>query len=355
MSKIEKIIEFCAERGISDIHLTSGFLPFIRNNGDLGSMKNIDVLTEEELILFMKSVDCDIEKYKRDKSIDASFPFANVRFRLHASECFSGTSISLRLIPNDIPDFESLYLPDPLRYFLTINKGIVLVTGPTGSGKSTTLASMIQKINQIQRKKIITIEDPIEFLYPSGNSYIIQRQLDYHTPSFSSAIRDAMREDPDVILVGEMRDLDTIQNAITAAETGHVVFGTLHTTSAAKTIDRIIDVFPEGQQAQIRVQLASVIQGVVSQTLIPSSNGGRVPACEVLIPNAAIRNLITDKNSKIQMINDQIRASYSKKKGQTYVQSLKDLIGQRLITWDQAISVCTEDEEKSLRQIAGRS
>jgi len=285
------------ERGASDLHLTSGSPPYMRIHGEMVKLnyKSVTADTSQALIFeILNNKQKDI--FTENWDLDLSYPLSGVgRFRVNVFMQRTGISAAFRLIPEKIKTIRELDLPEQLSSLIDVSEGLVLVTGPTGSGKSTTLASLIHTINVDQQAHIITIEDPIEFVHENHQSLVSQREVSSHTKSFGSALRAALREDPDIILVGEMRDLETISLAITAAETGHLVFGTLHTNSAVKTVDRIIDVFPETQQAQIRVMLSESLRGVVSQVLLPrADHAGRAPAVEVLINMPAIANLIRE-------------------------------------------------------------
>jgi twitching motility protein PilT len=275
-------------------------------------------------------------KFEENKELDFSIELTNVgRFRVNAFYHRRGEGASFRLIPDKIKSIAELGLPPIVEKLARIERGLILVTGPTGSGKSTTLASMIDIINTEQYHHIITIEDPIEFVHESKNCLVNQREVGFHTKSFASALRSALREDPDVILVGEMRDLETISMALTAAETGHIVFATLHTNSAPQTVDRIVDVFPPYQQAQIRTQLSETLQGVISQTLIPTIDGkGRVCAAEIMVVTSAIRNLI--REGKTHQMPSIIQTS-AKDGMQSMDQTLKNLVIQRKISPEDAL------------------
>jgi twitching motility protein PilT len=285
------------QQGASDLHLTSGSAPYMRIHGDMVKL-NYRSVSEETChsLIFEILTEKQKEQFTEDWDLDLSYPLSGVgRFRVNVFMQRNGASAVFRLIPENIKTIEELDLPEQLGQLIDISEGLILVTGPTGSGKSTTLASMIHTINDRQQSHIITIEDPIEFVHENRRCLISQRELASHTKSFSAALRAALREDPDIILVGEMRDLETISLAITAAETGHLVFATLHTNSAIKTIDRVIDVFPEGQQGQIRVMLSESLRGVVAQSLLPRpDHQGRVPVVEILVNVPAVANLIRE-------------------------------------------------------------
>lgn len=301
--KIEHLLRSGFELKASDIHITVGIPPVMRINGDLRRY-GTDTITPDEIEEMAKAIvpENSWDLFKSKGELDFSYGIAGIsRFRVNAYHQRGCVSLAVRIVPTRIPTLEELELPEILKRIAEKPQGLVLVTGPTGSGKSTTLASLIQYMNTTMRKHIVTLEDPIEYLHKHGNSIIDQREIGLDTNNFANGLRAALRQDPDVILVGELRDLDTIQTAITAAETGHLVLGTLHTSSAPATINRIIDVFPPGQQAQIRIQLASVLVSVISQRLFPTvDKKGRRSATEILINNAAVANLI--RNEKIHQI-----------------------------------------------------
>jgi len=328
---IQDLLRFTAEAGASDLHVSSGSHPMVRVNGRMKRL-NLPIMTEEELRELIFSVMNDVQKemFTQNLEIDFSTKLSNdVRFRVNAFSQINGIAAAFRVIPNEIKQYEELHLPEVLKKLTTKEKGLILVTGPTGSGKSTTLATMIDTINDNRACHIITIEDPIEFVHRSKNSLINQRELGHDTWSFTAALRSALREDPDVILVGEMRDLETVSLALTAAETGHLVFATLHTGSCTKYIDRIIDMFPKEQQQQVRSMLSESLEAVVSQTLLPTKDGkGRVPAVEIMIANAAVRNLIREE--KTYQIPSIIQAG-SKEGMQTRDQSLYNLVMNNLV------------------------
>jgi twitching motility protein PilT len=295
--KIENLLEEVVKQDASDLHLTVGSAPMLRVDGFLRPVDGAPVLTEKDVEELVFSVVDDVQKdiLLKDKEVDFSFAFGDVaRFRANAYHQKGNVGIALRLIPTKIRTLEELGLPKVLNDMAELPCGLVLVTGPTGSGKSTTLAAMVDKINSEKNVHIITIEDPIEYTHGHKKAIIEQREVHYDTRSFSAALRSVLREDPDVVLIGEMRDLETIASAITIAETGHLVLATLHTNNAAQSLDRMIDVFPPYQQQQIRVQLSNILQGVMSQRLIPAIGGGRVVAAEVMISTAAVRNIIRE-------------------------------------------------------------
>lgn len=318
----------------SDIHLTVGVPPTMRINGDLKKYgKNI--LKPADIHGMAKEIIPENmwDKFEEKGELDFSYGIPGVsRFRVNAYFQRTSVALAVRVVPSKIPTIEELCMPDVLKKIAEKPQGLVLVTGPTGSGKSTTLASMIQFMNQTMRKHIITLEDPIEYLHKHGNCIIEQREVGFDTNNFANGLRASLRQDPDVILVGEMRDLETIQTAITAAETGHLVFGTLHTSSAPSTINRIIDVFPSAQQQQVRIQLASVLMAIISQRLFPTvDKTGRRAALEILLNNPAISNLI--RNEKVHQIVNVMQTS--KAAGmQTLDSSIKELVQMGIISKD---------------------
>jgi len=335
--QIKELLITTKEKDASDLHLNVGIPPVLRMNGKLTKL-DLPELTPEithEMIysILNERQKADFEKYGE---LDLSYELANVaRFRINVFKHRRGEGAAFRLIPEKIKSLSELNLPTIISSFAEKDKGLVLITGPTGSGKSTTLASLIDIINKNRYDNVITIEDPIEFIHYHKNCLITQREVGSHTESFASALRSALREDPDVILVGEMRDLETISMALTAAETGHLVFSTVHTISAGETVERIIDVFPPHQQNQVRMQIAGSLLGIVAQTLIPTLDGkGRVPALEIMIANPAIRNLI--REGKVHQIPSTIQIS--KKDGmQSLDQSLKDLVIEGKISQEDAV------------------
>lgn len=304
MYDLKALILDAAAQNASDVHLTVGIPPMLRVDGELKNYGD-DALTEEQATDAAKQLaDAhQMDELDRVGEMDFAVTFADrVRMRCNIYHQQQHTALALRLLPMSIPTAEQLRLPPAIVRQADKPRGLVIVTGPTGSGKSSTLAALLDHINRSERRHIITLENPIEYVHPRILSIINQREIGVDTESFASGLRAALRQDPDVILVGEMRDLETISTAITAAETGHLVFGTLHTKGAAGTIDRIVDVFPAGQQEQIRIQLAEVLECVVSQTLLPRRMGGRVAAFEILTGNSAVRNLIR-QNKSFQLVS----------------------------------------------------
>jgi twitching motility protein PilT len=293
-----EVLRQMVESRASDVHITPGVPPAIRDKGRIRPMEGFPVLNSQQTreVVYGILNDDQRKRFENDQQLDFAYAIPGVaRFRVNCFFQRGAVSAAFRLIPHEVPALESLGVPPVLRELTNKPRGFVLVTGPTGSGKSTTLAAMIDAINLEREDHILTIEDPIEFLHHHKKSIVNQREIGSDAPDFGRGLRAALRQDPDVILVGEMRDLETVSTALTAAETGHLVFATLHTQSTAQTVDRVIDVFPPEQQAQVRTQLSIALQGIVTQQLLPTSDGrGRVVACEVLIPTPAIRNLIRE-------------------------------------------------------------
>ncbi|EMR8104898.1 type IV pilus twitching motility protein PilT [Neisseria gonorrhoeae] len=334
--QITDLLAFGAKNKASDLHLSSGISPMIRVHGDMRRI-NLPEMSAEEVGNMVTSVMNDHQRkiYQQNLEVDFSFELPNVaRFRVNAFNTGRGLAAVFRTIPSTVLSLEELKAPSIFQKIAESPRGMVLVTGPTGSGKSTTLAAMINYINETQPAHILTIEDPIEFVHQSKKSLINQRELHQHTLSFANALSSALREDPDVILVGEMRDPETIGLALTAAETGHLVFGTLHTTGAAKTVDRIVDVFPAGEKEMVRSMLSESLTAVISQNLLKTHDGnGRVASHEILIANPAIRNLI--RENKITQINSVLQTGQASGM-QTMDQSLQSLVRQGLIAPEAA-------------------
>lgn len=334
-----KLLKKGVKLGCSDIHLSSGAPPFFRLNGSLAYTELPPLTPQQAQVMAMGFMDeRQQQQFLHTHDIDFSLDFPDIgRFRVNALQQFRGPSIIFRYIPKQVPTLEKLGLPQSLANFTEYHQGLVLVTGPAGCGKTTTAAALIDLINASRNDHIITVEDPVEFLHPSKGCNVTQRQVPVHTDSFAAALKAALREDPDVIMIGEMRDLETVSLAIRAAETGHLVIGTLQTKSAARTIDRIIDVFPEDQQAQIRAMLSESLRGVISQQLIPRKDGkGRVVALEVLNVVNAVSNLIRD--AKTFQLPSQMQTG--RKQGQVMMDdSLDELINKGLITKEEALKV----------------
>ena len=336
---INKILDEARALGCSDLHFTVGIPPIVRQGGNLRKLSSYPDMTEIEILKICEDMCTDKQRQSIKDHIDTDFTYVSSRGFRHRVNVYrqrGNTAIALRLLRNDIPTLTDLDLPPILAEFSMRPRGLVLVTGPTGSGKSTTLAAMIDHVNIHKSAHIITIEDPIEYMHAHKRCMVNQREIGSDSTNYAQALRAALREDPDVILVGEMRDLETISTAITAAETGHLVFSTLHTIGADKTIDRIIDVFPPNQQQQIRIQLASVLECVVSQQLLKKADGsGRVAALEILFANNAVRNLI--RESKTYQISSVMQTS--KRAGmQTMDDALYDLYMRKLIDADNAVT-----------------
>jgi twitching motility protein PilT len=307
---IDQLLQFSVDQLASDLHISAGSIPMIRVHGTMRKL-NLPVMTQEfiERLIFDILSEPQKERFDEVKELDFSYKLEKIaRFRVNFFQQINGYAVVFRTIPAEIRSFEELGLPEIMKDLALRDRGLILLTGPTGSGKSTTLATMVDYINEYKELHIITIEDPVEFFHESRNCLINQRELGINTHSFANALRAALREDPDVILVGEMRDLETIALALTAAETGHLVLATLHTSSAAKTIDRIIDIFPSSQKTQVRSMLAESLESVIAQKLLPLKDGnGRIAAMEVMVANTAIRNLI--REDKIYQIPSVIQAS----------------------------------------------
>lgn len=341
---IIELVQYAVENNASDLHLTVGVPPILRINGELKKFNDRILLSNDTEKLVSQVLDeKQIKELNEKGQIDTSYSKPGIgRFRVNVYKQRGSYGMAIRVIPLEVPTIDQLGLPPIIKEISRLKRGLILVTGPTGSGKSTTLASMVNLINEENKCHIITLEDPIEYLHRHNKSIVNQREIGTDTNSYSDALRAALRQDPDVILVGEMRDLDTISIALTAAETGHLVLSTLHTIGAAKTIDRIIDVFPPYQQQQIRVQFSSVIQAIISQQLIPKANGeGRVAAVEIMIATPAIRNLIREE--KIHQIENSIQTG-GKIGMKTMDNSLLELYNKGIITKDSLLSQCVNIE-----------
>lgn len=334
--RIEILLEEVVKKRASDLHLQVSLPPMLRIDGALtpaAGTQPLDEASVEQLIFQILDED-QRQILLKDKEFDFSFAFGNLgRFRVNAFHERGNLAAALRLIPNEIKSASELGMPPVVNSFADFPRGLVLVTGPTGSGKSTTLAALVDKINTEKSHHIITIEDPIEFTHKSKKSVIVQREVHYDTYSFSAALRSSLRQDPDVVLIGEMRDLETISAAITIAETGHLVFATLHTNSAAQSIDRMIDVFPPHQQPQIRAQLSNILMAICSQRLVPAIGGGRVVAAEVLMANPAVRNIIREGKSH-QL--DAVIQTGADQGMQTMDRTLANLVQSGTVTYDNA-------------------
>jgi twitching motility protein PilT len=346
MANLHQLLKAMIEKGASDLHITTSSPPQLRIDGRLHPLK-VPPLAPPETKQLCYSILTDAQKHKFEENneLDLSFGVRGLsRFRANIFMQRGAVAGAFRSIPYKIKTFEELGLPPVIADLAKKPRGLVLVTGPTGSGKSTTLATIIDKINSERAEHIVTIEDPIEYLHPHKNCLVNQREVGADTSGFKTALKYILRQDPDVVLIGEMRDLETIEAALTVAETGHLAFATLHTNSCVQTINRVVDVFPPYQQAQIRAQLSFVLEGVLSQTLIPRANGpGRALALEIMVPNAAIRNLI--REDKIHQIYSQMQIGQEKFGMQTMNQSLASLYARRLISMDDALGRSSDVDE----------
>lgn len=343
--RIELLLEEVIKKKASDLHLQVGLPPMLRVDGSLVPVASTEPLNEEavEALVFAILDEDQKQILLKDKEFDFSFAFGDLgRFRVNAFHERGNLAAALRLIPNEILSIEQLGLPTIVNKFADYPRGLVLFTGPTGSGKSTSLAAIIHRINNERSAHIVTIEDPIEYTHKSIKSVIVQREVHYDTYSFSAALRSSLRQDPDVVLIGEMRDLETISSAITIAETGHLVLATLHTNNAAQSIDRMIDVFPPHQQPQIRAQLANMLMAICSQRLIPAIGGGRMAAAEILIATPAVRNIIREGKSHQLEAVIQTGAEYGM---QSMDKTLVNLIHNGTITYDEARNYAVDLEE----------
>lgn len=335
--RMKKLLEAAIAKNASDLHLNVGVPPMLRIDGRLVAVEQEPILnseTAEKLTVSLMREE-QISRFQEKKELDFSFSFDDTRFRVNSFYQKSEFSVSLRLIPAQIKTISELGLPPILEKFTTQSQGFVIISGPTGHGKSTSLAALIEEINKTRSDHIITIEDPIEYVFEHKKSIISQREVGTDTVSFANALRSALREDPNVILVGEMRDLESIEATLTLAETGHLVFTTLHTNSAAQTADRIIDVFPPHQQQQVRLQLANVLLGVVSQRLLPRTSGGRIAACEIMVADNAVRNTI--REGRTHQLSNIIQTSASE--GMISLDKvLAELVSKGEVTIDDALT-----------------
>jgi twitching motility protein PilT len=345
-ASLSQLLKEMVEQGASDLHITAAAAPQIRMDGSLRAL-NYPPLTPTETKMLAYSILTDHQKHRleEDLEIDFSFGIKNMaRFRANVYHQRGAIAAAFRRIPFEIRGFRELGLSSTIEKMCEKPRGLVLVTGPTGSGKSTTLAAMVDKINRERSEHILTIEDPIEYLHPHKKCTVNQRELNSDTKSFGNALRSALREDPDVVLIGEMRDFETVEAALRIAETGHLTFATLHTNSAAQTINRIVDIFPAHQQSQIRVQLSFVLEGIICQSLLPRATGrGRALAMEVLVPNSAIRNLIRD--DKVHQIYGMMQTGQAKYGMLTFNQSLASLYFKRLISLQTAMARSSYPDE----------
>lgn len=341
---LNKLLSEAVKRQASDIHLNCGRPPQYRIGGKLAPV-NANALSSDETKELSFSVlnDEQIARLEADREIDLGFELEGVcRFRANIYWSLDAISAAFRPIPFTVPDPKAMGIPDSIFRFTKKVRGLILITGPTGSGKSTTLATMIEHINVKRACHIVTLEDPIEFIFDPKQATISQREIERDTLSFSRGLKYILRQDPDVVLIGEMRDLETIQSALTVAETGHLVLATLHTNTAVQTVDRIIDVFPPHQQPQVRVQLSNVLEAIVSQQLIPTVDGGRTLATEILVPNSGIRNTI--RESKTHQIASQMQTGQEYSGMHTMDQSLAELVMRRRISREDAYAACIDPE-----------
>lgn len=342
MIELNKLLYMTVEEGASDLHLTVGIPPTIRKNGRLIKIGNENIRPEDTEVYAKEILKDKFEEYNSIGEYDTSYSIAGMgRFRINVFRQRNSSALAIRVITLNLPTLAQLNHPDVVRQLTEKKRGLVLVTGPTGSGKSTTLAAMINEINHSREAHIITLEDPIEFLHKHDKCIINQREIGKDSNSYENALRAILREDPDVILVGEMRDLKTISIAITAAETGHLVFSTLHTIGAAKTIDRIVDVFPPHQQQQIKMQLSAVLQGIVSQQLVETVDGGRTTALEIMLATPAIQNLIREGKTHQIQSSVQTGGRYGMK---TMDMALSDLFRRGIISSEVALSFAMDKE-----------
>jgi twitching motility protein PilT len=346
VANLHQLLKAMVEKGASDLHITTGSPPQLRVDGELVPLKTAPLTpVETKQLCYSILTDAQKHRFEEHSELDLSFGVRGLsRFRANIFMQRGAVAGAFRSIPYKVISMEELGLPTAVLEITKKPRGLVLVTGPTGSGKSTTLASIIDRVNSERHDHIVTVEDPIEYLHPHKNCVVNQREVGADTQSFKSALRYILRQDPDVVLVGEMRDLETIEAALTVSETGHLCLATLHTNSCVQTINRVIDVFPAHQQSQIRTQLSFVLEGVVSQTLIPRANGGgRVIALEVMVPNPAIRNLI--REDKIHQIYSQMQIGQDKFGMQTLNQCLADLYTRRVISHEDAMARSSDPDE----------
>lgn len=353
MANLHQLLKAMIEKGGSDLHITTSSPPQLRIDGKLLPMKMPQLSPPEtKQLCYSILTDAQKHKFEENNELDLSFGVRGLsRFRANIFMQRGAVAGAFRAIPYKIKTFEELGLPRVVTELAKKPRGLVLVTGPTGSGKSTTLATIIDRINTERSEHIVTVEDPIEYLHPHKSCVVNQREVGADTKSFTAALKYILRQDPDVVLIGEMRDLETIEAALTVAETGHLAFATLHTNNCVQTIHRIVDVFPPYQQAQVRAQLSFVLEGVLSQTLIPRANGpGRALSLEIMVPNSAIRNLI--REDKIHQVYSQMQIGQEKFGMQTMNQSLASLYQRRMISLDDALGRSSDPDE--LRQMIGQ-
>lgn len=334
-----KLFELMVERGASDLHLRVPSPPVLRIDGALTLMRDLPSITEKEVENLLEHVVTpeQMNTFIEEMELDFAYSIPGLaRFRGNALRQRGTTSLSFRFVPHKVPAINELELPQVYKTLILKRKGLILITGPSGSGKSTTLAAMINYLNENAEQNIITIEDPIEYLHSNKRCLIAQRDLGDDTKSFSNALRHVLRHDPDVIVIGEIRDLDTVSTAVTAAETGHLVVGTLHTVDAIQSINRLIDIFPYGHQQQIRFQLSQVIEAILSQTLLRRIGGGRIVACEIMVANSAIRNMI--REDRLLELPRNMEVSSKEEGMQTMDQALADLVNRDIVTLEEAMT-----------------
>jgi len=350
---IRELLSDAIKKRASDLHITANNPPVLRIDGELVPQVNQPLVSTDDLEKMLTSITNEEQQKRFENELELDFAYNLENFgRFRANACLQRGRISLcfRLLQVNVPDIDELNLPEICKDLALRERGLIIVSGPTGSGKSTTLAAIIKYINNLKKRRIITIEDPIEFIHENKNCFITQRELGTDTLSFGTALKHALRQDPDVIMVGEMRDLETISIALTAAETGHLILATLHTPSAPQTIDRIIDIFPPYQQPQVRVQLSTTLEGVLYQTLIPKiGNAGRIPAVEVMIATDAIKNLIREGKTAHMWNVMQTGANFGM---QTLDQALMNMLSNRTINFEEAIAHCRDAD--TFRKSIGR-
>ncbi|MEK6607626.1 MAG: type IV pilus twitching motility protein PilT [Myxococcota bacterium] len=345
-ANLHQLLKAMVDKGSSDLHITTGSPPQLRIDGQLIPLRLPPLTpTETKQLCYSILTDAQKVKFEEDLELDLSFGVKSLaRFRANVFMQRGAVAGAFRLVPLKVPTFGDLGLPPVVRDLCRKTRGLVLVTGPTGAGKSTTLAAMIDTINTERRQHIVTIEDPIEFLHPHKGCVVNQREVGTDTKSFKGALKHILRQDPDIVLIGEMRDLETIEAALQVAETGHMAFATLHTNGCVETINRIVDVFPPYQQTQVRTQLSFVIEGIISQQLLPKATGqGRVMACEVLMPSDAIRALV--RENKVQQLYSQMQVGQAKNQMQTMNQALHGLYARRLVTLEDVIAHSPNPDE----------
>ena len=351
-SVLDRVLQAARQLGASDVHLKVGLPPVFRIKGDLRTVRDVPPLSRDVVQTFALDMMSERQREIFETTFDVDLAYATpdgVRYRVNVFQQRGNIGLVMRLIPPDVPPFEKLNLPQAVLDLADNERGLVLVTGITGSGKSTTLAAMVDWINTRRACHIVTVEDPIEYAFKDKRSVVNQREIGFDTLTFSKALRAALRQDPDVILVGEMRDMETIEIAMTAAETGHLVLSTLHTLDAVETVNRIISVFPPHQQAQARLQLAGVLKGVMSQRLVPRADGkGMIPAVEVLVNTARVRELISDPK-RTREIHDAIATGRDPYGMVSFDQSLMDLVRRKLVTYEEALTQATNADDFALR------